>query len=350
VIGGSIAWSTLWGGGSQRFGDISVFNNVITEPEIGALRQHDSKFREKTGTDTPVYFDRLFHNKYVSWTDSILDNYFQAFSTDFLFNEGDPNLRHSIQGMGQFYRIESLPLFAGLVLFFGFFKDKRKKFLVAFLLLFAAVPSAMTRGGGMHATRLILLLPPMAFLIAYGLYEGIRLFKKNLSIFLAIVYGGIFLVSFVFYEHNYWIHNPWNSERWWHSGFEEAIKTVKVIEGNYDRVVISTANEPPWVFFAAWYEYPPDKWQKEFPLDNVEQTPEFGRVSHIDKFYFGNLYGEDVYSWGKLLDKRTLYVATEKEVSVNLVLEPERTPPDLTLVKAITYPSGLPAFYLFEGK
>ncbi len=56
------------------------------------------------------------------------------------------------------------------------------------------------------------------------------------------------------------------------------------------------------------------------------------------------------YDWGKVIDKKTLYVASAKEVNVNLIMEPERTPKDLVLLKAIGYPSGEPAFYLFTGR
>ena len=204
-----------------------------------------------------------------------------------------------------------------------------------------AVPAAITRDGGNHATRLILILPPLGFLIAYGI--------SRLNRFWLVVFGAMLMVNFGFYEHDYWVHNPWNSERWWHSGFREAISEIKSSESDYDRIVISTANEPPWIFFAAWYEYTPEKWQAEFPIGNDVDLPGFGKVSHIDKFYFGSL-GVGLYEMGKILDSKTLYIASEKEVNVNLIAEPERLPGDLILVKAIAYPSGEPVFYLFSGK
>ena len=71
-----------------------------------------------------------------------------------------------------------------------------------------------------------------------------------------------------------------------------------------------------------------------------------GRVSHIDKYYFGTPLG-GVYEWGRVLDSKTLYLANAKEVGPNLIMEPERTPGDLKLLKAVPYPSGEPAFYIF---
>ncbi|MEK7497618.1 MAG: hypothetical protein AAB656_01730 [Patescibacteria group bacterium] len=159
----------------------------------------------------------------------------------------------------------------------------------------------------------------------------------------------LFIAGFIFYQHNFWTHNPWQSERWWHTGWGEAIHSVKAYEKDYETVAISSADEPPWIFFAAHYQYDPADWHVNFPIGNDIETKTFGKVSHIGKFLFGSPSG-GVYDWGKSLDAKTLYLASAKEVNVNLIREPERTPKDLRLIKSIAYPSGEPAFYLFTGK
>ena len=158
----------------------------------------------------------------------------------------------------------------------------------------------------------------------------------------------IFVANFIFYQHSFWVHNPRYSERWWHYGWKEAVMEVKKDEGDYDKVIITTANEPPWVFFAAAYEFPPEIWQKEFPIGNDVFLDNFGKVSHTGKFYFSGA-GVGLYDMGKILDSKTLYLADAKEVNVNLIAEPERLPSDLKLIKAVAFPSGEPAFYLFSG-
>ena len=156
-------------------------------------------------------------------------------------------------------------------------------------------------------------------------------------------------ICFGIYLHDYYSHYPWISERWWHAGWKEGIGAIKEVEGNYDKVAISMAGEPAWIFFAGQYMYPPDKWQKDFPVGNDVEVPGLGKVSHIDKYYFGSPSG-GLYDWGQVLDSKTLYLANASEVKINLILEPERTPGNLTLIKSITYPSGEPAMYLFAGK
>ena len=54
-----------------------------------------------------------------------------------------------------------------------------------------------------------------------------------------------------------------------------------------------------------------------------------------------------IYELSSFLPEKTMYVATEREVGINLIMEPQRVPPGLVLLKAVPYPSGEPAFYIF---
>ena len=350
IVGLPIAYSTVFGGGAQRFDYIGIFTDPTMESEVGTDRLNDARARGEIGTGlNPTLFDRATHNKFTFIGDNFLRNYLQPFSADFLFNSGDPNPRHTIHEMGQLYKVEIIPFILGIILFFSSKKfNSKTKLFIAFWLLAGILPASLTRDGGNHATRLILILPPLIFLVAYGFKEGLELLNgRNRKIAFAL-YSLLFIACFFFYQHNYWIHNPTYSERWWHAGFGEAVGEVKKVDRDFDKVVISTNGEPPWIFFAAWYEYPPRLWQKNFPIGNDIEVAGLGKVSHIDKFMFGS-YSGGLYEWGKTIDNKTLFLATAKDVNVNLILEPNRTPGDLKLIKAITYPSGEPAFYLFTG-
>lgn len=350
IVGLPIAYSTIFGGGAQRFDYIGIFTDPTMESEVGTDRLTDAHARGETGTGlNPTFVDRLTHNKFTFVGDNFLRNYLQPFSADFLFNNGDPNPRHSIHEMGELYKVEIISLILGFVLFFSSKKfNTKSKLLIGFWILAGILPASLTRDGGNHATRLILILLPLMFLVAYGLREGLELFSKKQKPFVIIGYLFLFTLCFFFYQHNYWIHNPTYSERWWHAGFGPAVGEVKKIDRDFDKVVISTNGEPPWIFFAAWYEYPPSLWQKNFPIGNDIDVIGLGKVSHIDKFMFGSFSG-GLYEWGKVLDSRTLFLATAKDVNVNLILEPERTPSDIKLIKSFAFPSGEPAYYIFTG-
>lgn len=345
-----ITWSTLFGGGTQRFNYISIFSDPTVEPEIGTARGNDAHNRGETGTGlNPTPIDKMFHNKFTYWGESLLQHSFMPFSTEFLFLTGDPNPRHSIEGMGEFYKFEIIGLLAGLAFFIAKSENRKSKILIALWIILGVFPSSLTRDGGNHATRLILILPPLVFLVAYGfmyLLNNVNsLFKRPL----VLLYVVVFVLSFVSYQHLYWVHNPSQSERWWHYGWGPAITEVKRIQSQYDNVVITSADEPPWIFFAGWYEYDPVLWHQGYPMKKHQLTG-FGEVSYIGKFSFGSFEGKKgLYDWGKILDSKTLYLASAKEVNVNLIAEPERTPKDIQLLKSFAYPSGEPAFYLFTG-
>ncbi len=334
------SYSVLFSGGSQRFNYISVFSDPTTESEVGTARLNDARARGETGTGlNPTILDRVIHNKFTYWGQKIENNLIQTISTDFMFVSGDPNPRHSMDGYGMFYKIDLALLIIGLVLYFSS-KDQKltTKMLFVFLILAGIVPSALTRDGGNHSTRLILILPPLMFLISYGFVKLHKYFKFTYLAFLVLAFG--------FYLHSYYVHYPSDSERWWHYGWIPAVSEIKKIDKDYSKVIITMKDEPAWIFFAGAYQYDPAKWQKEFPIGNDIELNGFGKVSHTDKFYFGSPQG-GIYELEKVIDNKTLYLASSKEVSWNLIMEPTRVPNGLKLIKYFAYPSGEPAFYLF---
>lgn len=349
LIGLPIAVSTVVGGGAQRFGSISVFSNQAIETEVGSYRLGDARARGESGAElNPTLLDRVIHNKFTYWGKNIVDNYVQTFSTEFLFIKGDLNLRHSI-GVGEFYKVELPLLLLGIVFFFSSNEfSPRLKLLLAFWLFFGVFPASITRDGGNHATRLIIVLPVYILLISSGILGLLDKYGKQFFGFAKYILIAGYAVCMFLYFHTYYAHYPYDSERWWHYGFGPAISEIKRIDKDYDRVIISTSNEPPWVFFAGSYEYDPSMWQKEFPIGRNVDVSGFGRISHTGKFYFGSpdqkigIYGISAY-----MDTKTIYLANAKEVGANLIIESERVPAGLALIKAIAYPSGEPAFYIF---
>lgn len=341
-------FSIIFGGGVDRFQSTSVFQDLTLDGQIGAVRVRDAKMRDlrvEIGTKA-TFPDQLFHNKVTYFGTKIIDNYLQAFSFEFLFLDGDPEPTHTPEGSGQFYKFEAPFLILGLIFLFLKINDKRVKSLLISWIIAAPIPSILTNGGGHHASRLLFLLPPLIILISLGIYYSYLILKRYKYIYMVIMVEVLF-ISFMFYQHNYWIHYPWDSERWWHAGFKEAIQSA-VFEGrNYDKVIISGADEPPLIFFLGWSQYPPSLFQQKYPLQKTSLEG-IGEVSRLDKYYFPPIGKErGLYELGKVLPNNSLYLATAKEIKLDLIKEPNRVPPDLILIKSIPYPSGEGAFYLF---
>jgi len=346
IFGLPMVYMTLSGKAGSRFSYISIFSDPTVATEVNFSREFDTVVRGENWIGAePNYSDKFFHNKPVYWIKSFTDNILSAFSTEFLFSEGDINLRHSLKGIGQFYRIEALTLILGIILFFTKYNDAKIKRLFLFWIIAGVIPYALTRDGSAHAARLILILPPLIFFIVYGLFGGLNLIKTKFRFIALVIYSGIWLLEFAFYAHNYLVHYPWESERWWNAGYKEMIDGIKDIEDEYKRIIITTADEPPLIFFAGYYPYDPLKWQGG--IKNGTLTGDADGIKRIDNFYF------DQYKIDSLVETLCddcLYVASSREVEYNLILEPGRVNENLVLVKSVSYPSGEPAFYFFAKK
>lgn len=347
VVTVPFAINTIFGGGSERIEGISIFSDPKISGQVGFGRLNDMQTRG--GDNQPInIFDKLFHNPYIIYIDAFIGNYLHAFSTDFLFITGD--ILNPRQSSGtEFYKIEAIFLLMGLLFFLSSSIDKKIKAFFIFWLVVSPIPSALTQGGGAHATRLILMLPILIILIAFGIYNSyLKINKKYRNLFI-ILTSTTFLLAFIFYQHNYWVHYPWQSERWWQSGYEQAIKLTVQKSSNYERVIISSADEPSLKFFLGWSMYPPARFQDEYRLYLANKDP--NTVLKLDQYEFppvGQSLG--LYEMASKLPEKTLYLATAKEVNLNLIKEPGRVPSDLVLIESIQYPSGEPAFYLFTKK
>lgn len=336
--------STFFGKGGDRFQSTSIFNDPSMEYQVGESRSLDNMVNNQT-----LITDKLFHNKFIILADEISTNYLNAFSPQFLFIDGDPNPRHSIPAMGNFYKYQIIFLLIGAIVFFSSKSfDIRYKALVGLWLLIAPLTPALTKDGGFHSIRLIFMLPPLIFLIAtgmYGVYTRIYERLKSIYIVVLILVG---LISFMIYQHDYWVHYPWETERWWQSGTRSAIKSITKENQNFPSVIISNANEPMLLFFLGWSEYSPERFRQQYPLTE-EDLVGFGKVSILDKYKFTPI-GKDIglYDLPTILPENTLFLATAKEIGLDLIKEPERVPEGIKLLKSIKYPSGVPAFYLFS--
>lgn len=337
---------TLKGQAGNRFSYISVFTNPTLETDASYDRLIDTQVRQKFGGGVLSQISsRLIHNKYSIIAGNIVENILSSFSTEFLFTRGDTNLRHSIDGMGQFYKIEFISLILGLILFFAKFKDKKVKQFIGAWIILGVIPTALTREGGQHATRLIIILPPLILLISYGIYSLWKECPKKLAQIFLLLYAVTLGVNFYFYQHNYWYNNPWHSERSWHAGYKELVDGVKDLEGDYENIIITNAVEPPWIYFVSYYPYPPQLQPRNLEKEDVYG---FGELERLDKYHFGQIGEIGVKNLARVLDSDTLYIAAEREIGENLIINPDKVYKGLTLVKLVAYPSGEPAFYFFD--
>lgn len=318
---------SLKGVGTERIEKISIFlSQQELENKLGdSLLLIDPKHRS--------VFSRIFYNKFTFYGDRIIENYSQALSPDFLFVKGDPNLRHSIDGMGMFYLVDVVPLVLGAFVVSNKKINNRLKILTLFMIVGGIFPSSLTIDGGTHASRLVLIVFPLIFLITIGVLTLARRLK--------ILYIFGLLACFISYQHNFWLVNPAKSEMWWDTGWEDAVRKVNEIERNYDKVVIDVSDVYESVMFASYSKLDPKLWHESMYGKASAKLNDFGSFNVVDKFYFGSLENNQGYVWLNHLDEKTLVLAKSKNAA--------ELSTELKVVDTIYSPSGKKIFYLLDG-
>lgn len=328
--------SLISGEASHRISIISIFSTENVDNEINF----------KGGQQAVM--ERFFHNKATVWGKIFVTNYLTAFSPQFLFLTGDQNPRQSVGGMGELYLIFLPLLLVGL--WYGLENLKKQSMqLIFFWLLISPIPSALTQGGGTHATRLFLMLPPLVILIAIGLFYLWEIKNKFFKVATLTVAFVFLVLQIIFYLHQYHVHFAKESWRFWQYGYKDLITYIGKNQNDYDRVFINNTYEPSLLRFLFWTEYNPRNFQKKFAGDIAQENivPGFNGFK-LDKFYFGTLNKEG--NFGEVLDQRTLYLVSQKEEVPGDWDWSKNPPSDLKVLLSVKNPLGEPLFYLVTGK
>lgn len=203
-------------------------------------------------------------------------NYGQYFSSDFLFNKGDSNLRHSLPGYGQLLWFMAPLILAGIASAIIFFRNKKSgKVLFAWLLLFP-VAAALTWEGIPHATRSVAAVGVFEIFAAIG---AISLFVyvreragRKIAIMISIVFV-IFAASNAWkFLNDYFYKYPAQSTAWFESGLGDAFNFIKQKQGSYDTVVLTSSLDQAKTYAAFYLNIPP----------KIVQSGSYGKIIQCD--------------------------------------------------------------------
>ena len=160
LFGGLAVRETFMGLSEQRFLNINVFSDTKVQQQIIQLVNEERNF-----STLPAVLKPIFYNKPLQYFRTLLDNYTQNISINFLYVRGDGNPRHNPGEWGMLYLIE-LPL-----LFVAFVSLWRKEprtliFLAVWILI---TPLATMFINDAHGLRDAFMLPPFILLTSYAL-------------------------------------------------------------------------------------------------------------------------------------------------------------------------------------
>ncbi|HUV71853.1 MAG TPA: glycosyltransferase family 39 protein [Clostridia bacterium] len=352
------AKNALLGEGLHRFSYLNIFSDSNLKFEIDRQRLVDAVHdkTQEVGMKTP-FIAYVFHNKPLSWTIEIIENYASSFSLEFLFLQGGPNLRHGIGRMGGVLVVFLPFLIIGLFRVFEIiktgktfiFSPREAVFFLSFLLL-APIPSSITYDGGTHATRLFFMVLPLTLFISLGLWEfGSWFKKKKTRVVLLSLVAFLSILNFSYYLHLYYYHYPVESQRLWHYGFKEALKRLVAESRGYDKIVLSSTYEPPLVFFLFWSKYPPQDFNAG-SLVNIDNSWFEGK--QLNQYFFGRLRSS---FWDSYLSQQAqkqkmekiLILAGRNDFGGDLDMD---EPPGLKVIEKFYLPSQEPVLFLLRTK
>lgn len=338
-----IPYLSLYIGGQskERFTSISVWSDKTLTDEIN--------IRRKTENST---FPSLFHNKPLTYFHEISGNYLKSLSVDFLFFKGDPNLRHSVGGVGEFFLFQLILIMLGI---FYLFKQQDKKtiFFILLWLLISPIPSSLTRDGGYHASRLIFLLTPLIILSAVGLWN-IYLLKNKLNFRILLFSLTILMfMNLSIYFHRYYIEWPKDSYKFWQFGFKDLNNYLLENENRFNKIYFNNTYEASLPRFLFWQKIDPSLIQiKIKEIKNYKDKENgFDGFKFSEKYSFGTV-DSDYKPQGisKLINNSDLYIVSFRDEANLADWRIAGIPDGLELVKTIESPNGEPIFFLITKK
>jgi len=319
MIGGLVvlplAKEILFGSAGFRFGLVSIFSDPQMVDQIS--------FKRSVAPLTSLT-ERLFHNKVAFWFRAFWGNYLEALSFKFLFVSGDPNPRHSVPGFGLLFLAFFVPFLLGIFRLFQ--KNFREFFFFLAWLLIAPVPSSLTIGGGSHATRLFLILPPVIVFTAEGIYF---LTKSKIGRWGLAGLSLVFIFEFFSYGHELAVHYPRETFRYWHYGYKQAILAYLKNKDRCSEIYLNNTHEPFLIRYLFWTKTDPAWFRQNFKGDEDSfQADGLFQGFSLGKAYFIRLTTPD-----KLAAIRTILSSGK---SCYLAFQGDEVPGDWDLQKSPT--------------
>lgn len=269
---------------------------------------------------------RLIHNKPKEIILEFSKNYFEHFWGEFLFLSGDEIQRNKVPETGQLYIFQSVLLVSALI---SIFKNPKRWWFILVWLAIAPVPAALTFQSP-HALRAQNMAIPLAIISGYGLYSLFDFMKvkfpKNKQILMAfyILISGVILWEMGRYLHQYYVHMaetyPYSSQY----GIPEMVEYVNENKDKYDKVVITSRYDQPYILYlffsvvAGDKTYSPERFQNNHQLSGRDEFG-FSTVPYFDKFVFKPIDFEN----DRLIFNNSLILGTDEEIldEANVVKE-----------------------------
>ncbi|MBI3379807.1 glycosyltransferase family 39 protein [Candidatus Gottesmanbacteria bacterium] len=259
----------------------ALYTNIFTDKGIVYEINQEIGENIESGFNAP----KIFHNKVISYTQKLIENYLKQFSPEFIFIFDDPTKIYQIGGSGILY-LTTLPfLLLGIYIFFR--KNLNHKWLIFLWLGISPLPAVFTRLVP-SSSRIISFLPVISIIIAIGYLSSLPYIKNNFSrkIYI-IILSVIFTLNISYYLHYYYFNTPIRFAHEWHYGMKEVIGDVLKVQNKYSQVWFS---KTAWgyIYPLFYMKYPPDIYQTQAKLSALNEFG-FGWIDNFGKYTFADI-------------------------------------------------------------
>lgn len=334
---------SLFQGKAGRLNVFSVFSYPRPTEYLEA-------FLDESGTEIGSSKYYLFYSETLNFTRGILGRWFNHFSGDFLFFEGDwQNPRHTAPNHGVLLLGDLILLIVGAGYFLKEKVNKNKSFVWLWMLL-APLPAVLSRDQ-VHAVRSYNLVIPLTIILAFGANSAINFLNKNTDLFkksLRIILGTVYLAGFLYFLDAYFVHLPKHDSNLWEYGYKQVVETVKPIQNDYQKIKVRQSFAQPYIYFLFYggeensKGYDPATYQQQAKLVESEYKGDVGYIEKLDNIEFAPI------DWS----------VNRGETGTLFVADPVRIPPQdssdenlFKLIKDIKYLNGRDtAFRIIEVK
>lgn len=316
--------SFLSSAGTSRFSGVGFLSQTGPEWRANELRSQHPNANSLSS--------RLLHNKFVTYSLNLLQNYTDHFQGNFLYLQGDVIERNRVPDTGQMYLFDMLLVPMGI---YFLIKKRPENWQIVFLWLAVAPIAAALTFQTPHSLRAHNMVIPMILLSSFGFVSFLdwllsgraRSCSAGLYCFIVILLSW----STARYLHEYYVHYPQEYPVAWEYGFKDLAAYLKPIENNYEKIYVTDKYDQPYILLLFYLKYPPSTFQKEVILTPRDKFG-FSTVKDFGRYHF------DAIDWNALKEeKNILIVGTDEEI-----------PNDAPIIKTIYFPNNKSAFEIVK--
>ncbi len=270
---------------SRQYG-ISVFSNQEEKIKQAVFYLEDLEKGNKLA--------KIIHNRRLVPLNQLIGGYLHVISPQILFGQEQTQISQT-----RLLYLWQVPLILiGLIILAA---KKKIFYLILAWLCLGFIPGAITILPPFDR-RILINSYPLIFLTSLGLAKVLKNTNKQKKLLKTAILTIMFLIlafSLSNYLHYYFIHGKTAVVNLWGNGMKDLVKKVDKEEASFDKIIVSTRLDQPWIYFLFYQKYPPAKYLSQ---GGTISGSIFSNENHYGKYYFKDIKETD-------LSENILYVA-----------------------------------------